>query len=158
MKKILTRTVKIIVLIPVILIALFIALEALGAFVNWAATSKQTKQLQSNIMKSLQNVTVLDTYSETGNTSGTGNHVDMLSVVVFQTDDNVEQISEKLQVNYVFNEWNCWVEELKDVIAAYQEGHYYSFCENLDLPENTDRCYVFYLNLDAPFSDNIAGH
>ena len=54
--------------------------------------------VEGNIMKSLQNVTVLDTYSETGNTSGTGNHVDMLSVVLFQTDDNVEQISEKLQV------------------------------------------------------------
>ena len=80
MKNILKKTVKAVVLIPLVLIVLFIAFEIIGAFVNSAAAAKQTKQLQSDIVKVLQNAAVLDTYSETGNTSGTGNHVDMLYI------------------------------------------------------------------------------
>lgn len=98
MKNILKKIVIAVVLIPFVLIILFVAFEIMGAIVNSATTAKQTKQLKSNIEDMLQNSVVLDTYSETGNTSGTGNHVDMLSVVVFQTDDNIEQIIEKCRV------------------------------------------------------------
>lgn len=159
MKNILKKIVIAVVLIPFVLIILFVAFEIMGAIVNSATTAKQTKQLKSNIEDMLQNSVVLDTYSETGNTSGTGNHVDMLSVVVFQTDDNIEQILEKMQSTYEFDEWCCWVEELNVIVTAYQEhDYYYFFCENMELPENTDNCYVFYLNRSAPFVDNIVGH
>lgn len=146
------KTAKAAVLIPIILIALFIAFEIFGAIVNSAATSKQTSQVIHDIETLLHDPVVSDAYSETGNTSGTGNHVDMLSIIVFQTDDSIKEIIEKLQDKYDFNEWYCRVEVLGDI---QEKPDVY---KNLTLPDKADNCYVFYLNRSAPFRGNIAGH
>lgn len=139
-------------LILINLIALLIAFEIFGAIANSAATSKQTSQAIHDIENLLCNPVVSDVYSETGNTSGTGNHVDMLSIIVFQTDDSIEEIIEKLQDKYDFNEWYCRIEAPGDI---QEKPDVY---KNLTLPDKTDNCYIFYLNRSAPFRGNIAGH
>lgn len=83
--------------------------ELFGAIVNSLATSNQTKRLKNSIEEHLQNEVVSNTLSMTGNTSGTGNHVAILSVVVFQTEANTEHITAKMQEKYEFADWYCWV-------------------------------------------------
>lgn len=139
------------------LILLITAFEIAGMIVNHAATWQQTRKLQNDIEKELTNAEIIDTYSETGNTSGTGNHVDMLSVVVFQTDDSIADIEDKLGNLYEFNEWTCRVERMDIIVESRQDG-YYHFCDKMDIPTQSDNCYLLYLNKSAPFADNIEGH
>ena len=72
-------------------------------------------------------------YSETGNTSGTGNHVDCLSVITFSSKQSLAEIKDCMSEYYVWDD-GCFVEEKED--GSYQ----------------------FYLNTSAPFPDNIEGH
>lgn len=157
--KIIKRIVKIIVCIPIVLILLVIAFEIAGMIVNHTATWRQTGKLQNVIEKELTNAEVIDTYSETGNTSGTGNHVDMLTVVVFRTDDSISDIEDKLKDHYEFDEWACWIENLVTIAEIHEQDSYrYQFCDEMDIPERSDNCYLMYLNQSAPFADNIEGH
>ncbi len=133
--KIVKRIAGIIACIPMGLIVLWIAFEALGMMVNHTATGMQTRKLKNMIGTELTSSEIIDTYSETGNTSGTGNHVDMLSVVVFRTDDSLSDIENKLQ-----------------------DHHRYDYCDDMDIPEQLDHCYLLYVNENAPFADNIEGH
>lgn len=155
--KLIKRMIKIIVCIPIALILLVIAFEIAGMVVNHTATWRQTGKLQNVIQKELANAEIIDTYSETGNTSGTGNHVDMLTVVVFRTDDSISDIEDKLKDHYEFDEWSCWIEKM-DIIEERRQDGYYKFCEKMDIPETSVHCYLMYLNQSAPFADNIEGH
>ena len=159
MKKILKRIGICIIALPLVAIIFFIGFELVGAMVNSVATSKQTGQIQRNLQDTWQNVTILDTYSGTGNTSGTGNHVDMFSVVAFKVDEDLDEVIGKMSGGYEFNATDCWIEEL-DVVIAYHESDsaYYRFLDDMELPEDTERCFIFVRNQAAPFADNIAGH
>ena len=137
--KIVKRTMKVVICIPLVLIILVIAFEIIGMIVNHIATGMQTRELKNMIKTELTSAEIIDTYSETGNTSGTGNHVDMLSEILFSTDDSLDEIESKLQDNLEFDEWSCWIEEV-------------------DIPGQTGQCYLLYVNESAPFADNIEGH
>jgi len=120
---------------------------------------KQTRKLKDMIETELTSSEIIDTYSETGNTSGTGNHVDMLSVVVFRTDDSLSDIENKLQDHLEFDEWSCWIEEMDFIEESRtQDHHRYDYCDGMDIPEQLDHCYLLYVNENAPFADNIEGH
>lgn len=155
--KVFKKIAKIIICIPIVLVILVIAFEIIGMIVNHAATGSQTRALKNAIEEELTAAEVIDTYSETGNTSGTGNHVDMLSVVVFKTEDDPAEIEEKLKESYEFNEQTCFIQTMDAVEEAAKEG-YYSYIDEMDVPERTDNCYMMYLNRSAPFADNIEGH
>ncbi|RGY99418.1 hypothetical protein [Clostridium sp. AM58-1XD] len=119
---------------PIILIAIWVLYEIFGMGVNHIATKRQTEQLQANLENTIPDIQIVDIYSETGNTSGTGNHVDCLSSITFSTQLQKSEIEDSMSEFYTFNEWNCYV-------------------KNTD-----DGYYLFYINTSAPFIGNIEGH
>ncbi len=121
-------------LLPVILILAVISYEIFGMWMNHRATDRQTEKLEADIRKEIGDGEILEIYSETGNTSGTGNHVECLSVITFSTELTEEEIKEKMSEAYVFDGWDCYVE-------PGDEGF-----------------YTFYLKTSAPFPNNIEGH
>lgn len=122
-----------IICLPFLLIGFLILFELLGMAVNHFATYQQTKELKSNLIEAVSDIEIIDVYSETGNTSGTGNHVDSLTIITFSSQQTLEEIQSRMKEYYEFNEWYCRIEE-------------------------TEERYVFYLNTSAPFTDNIEGH
>ena len=114
---------------PVLLLALFVVIEVVGSIANHAATNKQTNELTAYIEKSIEDASIIDTYSFTGNTSGTGNHVECESKVTFNSN------MAKDEVNRIF-----------DAKYEYREL------------EKKDGSYVITVYGDAPFPDNIEGH
>ncbi len=64
--------------LPVLLIGIFILYEIFGMGVNHFATWRQTERLRADLEEKIPGVEIVSVYSETGNTSGTGNHVDCL--------------------------------------------------------------------------------
>lgn len=130
----LKRTGVIILSLPILLIISFILYEISGMCINHIATKLQTDRLQINLENEIPDIKVLRVHSETGNTSGTGNHVDCLSSILFSTKMQRAEIENRMAEYYEFNEWGCYV------------------------IETVDGCYLFYLNTSAPFADNIEGH
>ena len=122
-----------IVCTPLILIAVWILFEIFGMCVNHIATSRQTSKLQHNLTTAVDDIEITDVYSETGNTGGTGNHVDMLSIVSFTSEKTQEELQNLMCDYYDFDMWCCRIDE-------------------------TENGYEFYLNQSAPFADNIQGH
>jgi hypothetical protein len=123
-----------ILLLPVILIIVVISYEIFGMCMNHRATDRQTGKLEADIREKIGDVKILGIYSETGNTSGTGNHVECLSVITFSTELTAEEIREGMSEAYTFDGWDCYLKP-KD------EGF-----------------YTFYLRTSAPFPNNIEGH
>ncbi len=66
----------VIVLLPITLFTLFIGYEIFGMCINHLATQIQTNTLQQHLESEIPDVEIVSVYSETGNTSGTSNHVD----------------------------------------------------------------------------------
>jgi len=123
----------VIILLPVTLFVLFWAYEIFGIHINHLATQKQTNALQQNLEKEISNIEIVNVYSETGNTSGTSNHVDCLSIITFSTQMQETEIEKCMSKYYTFDDWDCYVRQTDD-------GN-----------------YIFYLNTSAPFRDNIEG-
>ncbi|MCR5101392.1 MAG: hypothetical protein K6B41_08560 [Butyrivibrio sp.] len=118
-----------IVAVPLLFIALFITIELFGYAANHVATSKQTKKLTEYVEKSIEDANITDTYSFTGNISGTGNYVECMSQITFESD-----ISE-------------------DTLESIFEEQYKYY----ELEVNNNNCMVTVYG-DAPFPDNIEGH
>ena len=118
-----------IVSIPILLIALFIVIEIVGAIANHAATDKQTKELTAYIEKSIEDARIIDSYSFTGNTSVTGNHVECESKITFDSDMSEDDVDHIFEARYEYR--------------------------NL---EKKDGSYIITVYGDAPFPDNIEGH
>ena len=118
-----------IVSIPVLLLALFVVIEVVGYIANHAATNKQTNELTAYIEKSIEDASIIDTYSFTGNTSGTGNHVECESMITFNSDMSEDDVNHIFEVRYKYREL-----------------------------EKKDGSYVITVYGDAPFPDNIEGH
>ncbi len=118
-----------IVSIPILVIALFIVIEIVGAIANHAVTDKQTKELTAYVEKSIEDARVIDTFSFTGNTSGTGNHVECESKVTFNSDMAEDDVNRIFEAQY-------------------------KYCEL----EKKDGSYIITVYGDAPFPDNIEGH
>lgn len=132
--KLLKRITLSVLAVPLILIGIFIFYEMFGMCVNHLATARQTKQLAAVLKTEVPDIELIDVHSETGNTSGTGNHVDCLSLITFSTKMGQSDLEKKLYQYYEYDEWTCFLSQ----------------------KENGD--YVFRLNTSAPFADNIEGH
>ena len=118
-----------IVAIPVFIIALFIVIEIVGYIANHTATSKQTKELTAYIERSIEDASIVDTYSFTGNISGTSNYVECESKITFNSDMAEEDVAHIFEARYMH-------------------------CEL----EKKDGNYIITVYGDAPFPDNIEGH
>lgn len=123
-----------------IIILLFIALagiiiyEIVGMCVNHAAADRQTEKLQADLTEKISDIEIINIDSETGNASGTGNHVECMSTIVFLTGMTESEIKAVLSEEYNFDRENC-------VIRKEEDGS-----------------YSIYLETSAPFRDNIEGH
>ena len=146
--------------LPFIIIAGVIVFEMVGMGVNHYATKRQTKKLERIVEETVRDAVLETSYSETGNTSGTGNHVDMLSVVVFRTEADKEEIAAALQEKYSdLDSWSFYVESVEDLEkSAREDGQTPGYYDALNLPEETENCYLVYVLEAAPFEDNIEGH
>lgn len=145
--------------LPIALIVLFVFFEIMGMVVNHIATAIQTNKLEDVVMNELSNAEILGVYSETGNTGAAGNHVDMLTIIVVQTDDDLASVERKLSDYYELDEWSFFMETMETVRRANEEyGSYQEIYDNLQLPEQLEHCYMIYMNCSAPFVDNIEGH
>lgn len=132
--RLLKRTGLLILFLPAILIIIFALYELFGMCVNHLTTKRQTDMLQTNLENEIPDIRIVNIYSETGNTSGTGNHVDCLSSVTFSTELPEMKIKRSMSKYYEYDEWSCY-------IAPTDDGY-----------------YLFYLNTPAPFEDNLEGH
>jgi len=133
-KKLLKRTGVVILSLPILVIVLFVLYEFFGMCINHMATKYQTERLQANLENEIPDIKIINVYSETGNTSGTGNHVDCLSSITFSTKMQDFEVKNSMSKYYQFHEWSCYVAKTED------------------------QNYVFYLNTSAPFVNNIEGH
>lgn len=121
-----------ILFLPFILILGVIVFEIVGMSVNHAATDRQTKKLQADLTEGISDLEIINVNSETGNSSGTGNHVECMSTIIFSTEMNESEIEEAMAAYYDFD--NC-------VIRKEENG-----------------TFSIYLETSAPFRDNIEGH
>ena len=101
---------------------------------NHAAAARQTRQLQAELTRRIEGITVVDARSETGNLSGTGNHVECASVVLFSAELTQGEI-ESAMAEYCAAQDAVW--------AVKQTG---------------EGVWRFYMERPAPFPDNIEGH
>ena len=104
-------------------------IEVVGYVANHAATDKQTKELTAYIEKVIEDATIVDSRSFTGNTSGTGNHVECESMVTFNSDMAEDEVDRIFDAKYEYREL-----------------------------EKTDGSYIITVYGDAPFPDNLEGH
>ena len=104
-------------------------IEVVGSIANHAATNKQTNELTAYIEKSIEDASIIDTYSFTGNTSGTGNRVACESKITFNSDMSEDDVDHILEARYEYREL-----------------------------EKKDGSYIITDYGDAPFPDNIEGH
>lgn len=130
----LKRTGAAVLSLPLICIISFILYEVFGMCINHIATERQTAELRSNLESVIQDIQIISVSSETGNTSGTGNHVDCLSSITFSTQMQESEIKDSMAEYYELNECSCYITKTEDGL------------------------YLFYLNTSAPFADNIEGH
>lgn len=130
----LKRFVVVILSLPITLVIVWGMYEIFGMCINHIATKEQTNTLRMNLESEISDIEIISVYSETGNTSGTGNHVDCLSSIMFSTKMQEMEIEDCLSEYYVFDEWSCYVNKTED-------GY-----------------YTIYINTSAPFADNIKGH
>ena len=130
----LKRTGAAVLLLPFLCSISFILYEVFGMCINHIATERQTAELRSNLESVIQDIQIISVSSETGNTSGTGNHVDCLSSITFSTQMQESEIKDSMAEYYELNEWSCYITKTEDGL------------------------YLFYLNTSAPFADNIEGH
>lgn len=130
----LKRAALAVVSVPLILTGILILYEVFGMCANHLATKRQTKQLVADLKTEVPDIEFIEIHSETGNTSGTGNHVDCLSAVTFSTKMQQSELEDKLFQHYSYDERECF------------------------LSPKEDGSYLFYLNTSAPFADNIEGH
>ena len=120
--------------LPIALIVVWVLYEVFGMCINHITTKKQTNTLRMNLESEISDIEIISVYSETGNISGTGNHVDCLSSIIFSTEMQETEIKNCMSEYYVFDEWSCYVNKTDD-------GY-----------------YKIYVNTSAPFADNIEGH
>lgn len=123
-----------ILFLPFILILGVIVFEIVGMSVNHAATDRQTKKLQANLTEGISDIEIINVNSETGNSSGTGNHVECMSTIIFSTEMNESEIEEAMAAYYNFDNECC-------IIRKEENG-----------------AFSIYLATTAPFPDNIEGH
>lgn len=115
--------------IPILLIIFIIEIEILGYYCNHFATDIQTKWVKRVIIRNISDAKIVDEYSETGNTTGTSNHVDCLSRISFTSEED----------------------EVTILNILLERDEYFEL-------EKENGVYTATICTDAPFRDNIEGH
>ena len=143
--------------IIIAVIALFVGYEVVGIIANEHAADKQEKALVGILESS--DADILDSYTFVGNSSGTGNHVDLLTLFIVRAED-ISVIEEVLEGAY--EETAAFPLEYFAVIPLSQVTNSYDpyarFVEEMAMPEDMENCYLVSYCNSAPFSDNIVGH
>ncbi|MCI9133579.1 MAG: hypothetical protein HFI31_05235, partial [Lachnospiraceae bacterium] len=80
--------------LPIALVIVWMLYEIFGMCINHITTKEQTNTLRTNLEREIPDIEIISVYSETGNTSGTGNHVDCLSSIIFSTEMRETEIEE----------------------------------------------------------------
>ncbi len=128
----LKRTFIVILLLPLILIFAYIIFEIFGMCVNHISTANQTNKLQNFLEDKITDIELIEVNSETGNTTGTGNHVDSISKITFSTE---------MQIG-----------EINNILSEIYDN------DDFILNEDDNGNYKLKLRTLAPFWDNIEGH
>lgn len=123
-----------VVLLPVLLPLGCVAWEVCGLCANHIATARQTQQLQAELARCIDDFGLIDVVSETGNLSGTGNHVECASKITFSSNLT------------------------RDEIAAAMEEYCAARHAGWGIGQTEDGAWWFYMDTAAPFPDNIEGH
>ena len=159
MRRVFKELLIVLLALPAILVGLFVLYEVMGMAVNHTSSAHQTKNAIKLLNTELSSVEIIDSYTETGNTSGTGNHVDMLTAIIFKTDASLPEIEGLIDRNYGLDEWYCRIEEMEKVAAFWEEAPiFYSYVSEMEVPDDLEHTYLLYINNSAPFVDNIEGH
>ena len=79
---------------------LLILIEVFGIIVNHASTGIQTNRLKRDIADSIPDTEIISVESQTGNTTGTGNHVDCLTLITFSSELSLSDVRDKLDDTY----------------------------------------------------------
>jgi len=124
----------IVLTLPVALFVLWGLYEVLGLCVNHIAAKGQTDTLRRNLEQEISDLEIVSVFSETGNMSGTGNHVECLSSVTFSTELEETEIKDRMSDHYVLDGWSG------------------------DVKRTEDGYFVISIVTSAPFMDNIEGH
>lgn len=147
---IILRILGVIVCLPFAALLLWIIWEIIGAVGNQIAARQFTKEYSRYVLDTIPKTEILGTYTFVGNTSGTGNHCELKTVLVIRTE--TEHPEELLEFDGSMTDWIKSVEKAREwEIQIMNE---------MDLLEDMDTANCYYINViePAPFSDNIMGH
>lgn len=143
--KILKKIGIVLICVPGILLFLIIGWELFGMAVNNVEGHWQTEQLINEISNVGNEAEILDTYTFVGNSSGTGNHCDLVSAVLVRTEQYAD-------LNYYVKFGRIYP------LSEMPEHFYARWSKKLDFPEENANCYLVIEINSAPFADNIMGH
>lgn len=143
--KILKKIGIVLICIPGVLLFLFISYEIFGMAVNNVEGSFKTDSLVNAISNMGDDAEILDTYTFVGNSSGTGNHCDLVSAVLVRTEQYAD-------LNYYVKFGRIYP------LSEMSEHFYVGWSKKLDFPEENANCYLVLEINSAPFADNIMGH
>lgn len=93
-------------------------------------------------------IQVLDNVTFVGNTSGTGNHTEVRSTVLVKALNPND-------LEYWTNAENYQITSLSEEIPEYKLDRWN---RELEMPYESDGCYVVEVYGDVPFPDSILGH
>lgn len=156
--KIIKRILITLICIPLFTVFALVAFEIFGLSVNRYATNRQTNTLKETVLSVAPDAEILDAYAKTGNTSGTGNHVDMLSVLLIKTSMDFSKLKGDLNEHYKLDGRSFWIEETGSYKRWHDETGFSNFLDNLAVPKQMHNTYIVYLCRSAPFVHNIQGH
>ena len=91
---------------------------------------------------------VLDNVTFVGNSSGTGNHTEVRSTVLVKA-------ANRSDLEYRTNGDNYQITSLTEEIPEYKLDRWN---RELEMPYESDGCYVVEVYGDVPFPDSIIGH
>ncbi|MGN0649419.1 MAG: hypothetical protein ACI4KM_03205 [Oscillospiraceae bacterium] len=137
----------VIISLPFALAALYIVWEIICALVNNISGVLHTQDV-INGYGNCASIEVLDNVTFVGNTSGTGNHTEVRSTVLVRANDINE-------LEYRTNGDSYYITPLFEKVP---EEKYDRWSRELDLPYESDCCYVVEVYGKVPFRDSIMGH
>lgn len=133
--------------IPFALAALLILWELFCAAVNNISGFFHTQDVL-NGYSNTRDIEVLDDVTFVGNTTGTGNHTEVRSTVLVRAKS-------PFAIEYWTNGDNY---EIYPLFHKSPEEKLDRWDRDLELPYESEGCYVVEVYGDVPFPDSIAGH
>lgn len=137
----------VILCLPLALAALLLLWEEFCSTVNNISGFFHTQNVL-NGYSNTRDIEVLGNVTFVGNTTGTGNHTEVRSTVLVRAES-------PLAVEYWTNGENY---EIYPLFHKVPEEKLDRWDRELELPYESDSCYVVEVYGDVPFPDSIAGH